>query len=285
MITAREITDAMDKIISQKQKEISQREDWEESEQVVVEGISLETYRDLVKSERLRGALRFDDGKIILYEVTISPKHSGVAGMCFGLLFAQIYQHDPDMLSVAEVDHVLPGQNKTRKPDSGLRPSGLPRLVNGPTVDPTCPWPTVVIEVGVSQELRDLHHVALDWLGTNQIQIVLVIKLWKPLQNGTMRMLAMLYRAQHSVNVPEHVVSFGTAPLAWQTIPTLTSINAPQFVGLGHGNDPVCNGPNMPMYQLDFPSTDVFHGVNPMPPNLPANFTLDLYRAQRAALQ
>jgi len=166
-------------------------------------------------------------------------------------------------------------------PDGSWRP----RALVGPN-----PSPTMILEVGRSQTLADLHTKALRWLGANTtIQIVLVIKIWELFGGNNIRLLAMRYE-RGAVN-PIFAVSFGTHRLHAATRATLANgiLGATLLRGVGEVHPvtgiayPACNGAGIPIYQLRIPNLLLYNGVpGGVPPAAPGigYYTFDLFSVQ-----
>jgi hypothetical protein len=131
-------------------------------------------------------------------------------------------------------------------------------------------YPTVVVEVGVSQRLHSLHDRAADYLSPHtSIRIYIALKFYPMRQDGTMVMIALMYRRlpqpqpQPQPNVrPQPIlkISFGTAQPHPNVQAELQQLGGVQPRGLGYGDDPLTQ-PGMPLYQLIVPKADLFHGV------------------------
>ncbi|GAM28259.1 hypothetical protein SAMD00019534_114350 [Acytostelium subglobosum LB1] len=173
--------------------------------------------------------------------------------------------------------------------DCCLRPNDDP---NGLSIDGTGnPYPCLVILTGKSQSLQQLHENCQTFFGrTTTIRMVIGIKIYKktteqphpftllvllylrganrqvvqlaPLNQGEVGLLPLM--EVHGSERPTAIVSCGTAPPDPQTVTTITNVlQTPdiEWRGLGHGADPECNGPGLPLYQLYIPVAELYEGA------------------------
>ncbi|CAB4378521.1 unnamed protein product [Rhizophagus irregularis] len=157
-------------------------------------------------------------------------------------------------------------------------------------------YPTMIIEVGHSQSLLDLHRkVALYFSPRTTIQIVLLVKIFKPKRNNTITLIVAKYvRTSQTPLIPEQVISFGTATPHQSTINYITNtMGVPQnrFIGFGRrdpvtgNNYPACNMANIGLYIMNIPANELFDGdstVRPFTQAINQGFNLDLYEIQEA---
>ncbi|GBB92081.1 hypothetical protein RclHR1_01960031 [Rhizophagus clarus] len=264
--------------------EEEEEEDKLESGIIVATNISLETYQNYYKEEaKLTVDMRLLDGNVIIYEVPLGP-HAAVGGE-FTRLMIMWYNN----LMVFGDRNVIVSRNSLVRPDVTVQPNDLPQPVAGRECDSTgWPYPTVVMEVGLSEGVNSLHTLARSYFSVRtDIQIYLAIKIYSRRRNGTRAMVAFLYQRSNFDGRPILVKSFGTAPLRWNTLRFFRNMDVPNQAITGVGRTaPPCNGPNIPDYQINIPSNEIFRG-SPVgiPPNLVVGFNLDLYRLQRAALR
>ncbi|GBB89479.1 hypothetical protein RclHR1_16180005 [Rhizophagus clarus] len=236
------------------------------------------------------------DGKIKIYEVPSAP-HAEVAGQIIAMMGAwniQDFRYGTDATTTL-------GQGSGREPDVYVRPKHRPRPQQGaPAADRFGnAFPTMMIEVGFSQSLPDLHRTAIRYLNQQTtIQIVLAIKIFGIRTNAltntsTIALIAALYlRTSPTPLVPTRVISFGTANPDTNTVNhIIQQMNVPpgSFVGVGrpdpnnnNNNFPPCNAANIPTYTMNIPGTELFDGVpaNHLPAGFAAGFNLDLYELQ-----
>jgi hypothetical protein len=125
-------------------------------------------------------------------------------------------------------------------------------------------YPTVVVEVGVSQSLTSLHSRAAIFLSPQTtIQIYIAIKPYPRRGDNTMVMIALMYRRPLQDNAqpqPSAKISFGTAEPRGDTQNRLQQFGGANPRGLGFGDSPLTQR-GMPLYQLVIPKEDLFHGV------------------------
>ncbi|GAM21092.1 hypothetical protein SAMD00019534_042670 [Acytostelium subglobosum LB1] len=164
--------------------------------------------------------------------------------------------------------------------DSSIIPSGRPDPVpEGELVAiGTHPFPTLVIEVGVSETVASLHYKAKLYLSNfTDIQVVLCIKIFPPRSaNYKFSALALLYRRSVSTETPVQVISFGAVPY---DLPMAYAVDQ----GFGHatGNTMAVNIPpvaNNPLYLIQIPTAEIYNGdINGVPNDVEDNVTIDLF--------
>jgi hypothetical protein len=205
------------------------------------------------------------------------------------------------------------GQNTARGSDIWVRPRHRPDppAGSGQGVDrKDKAYPTMMIEVGFSQSLPDLHRTAALYFNQRTtIQIVLAVKIFGERINtntstSTIALIAALYlRTSTTPLIPTSVISFGTANPDTNTVNYIINqmgIPPGSFIGVGrpdpnnnNNNFPPCNAANLPDYQMNIPWPEIFDGVQahllpagfPIVPNTPlagfaAGFNLDLWEVQ-----
>ncbi|KAF9434035.1 hypothetical protein BGZ76_008663 [Entomortierella beljakovae] len=180
---------------------------------------------------------------------------------------------------------IVVGPNSMLLADCFMRPARLPLPPPGQSTNNTgLAYPTVVTEVAVSQSLSGVTAKVLHYFSARTtIRAYLVIKIWGPRQDGTIAMVALLYRrANPNPMIPISIVSFGTAGIDPQAHQILVGIvGNPNFItGVGYDGVP-CDSAGIPTYQLNIPVVDIFHGD---PQGIPAarihGFNLDLWDIQ-----
>jgi hypothetical protein len=173
------------------------------------------------------------------------------------------------------------------QPDLSFRPNALvlPPGAHSPTTPGRKPWPTVVVEVGVSQSLSELNQKAQMWLQANTgVQIVLIFKFYKKFNNGNQGMVALQYH--RGTVLPVFTVSFGTSRLK-QNVRAVLPGGAVNLTGVGESDAngvpyPACNSVGIPDYQFRVPTVLAFAGVpGGVPGGLGANIMLDLFQIQQ----
>ena len=257
--------------------EAAQREEAADvpNEVVLLENVSLERYiRYRNNRPTLNVNIRLLDGKIVAYEVPLDD-HSAPASTLDRLMGGWSNR----MLGFPMLDIKI-GQNTMYHADVAFRPRGLPQPPAGQGVNATGnPYPTMVVEIGVSESLPSLHSLARGYFAAiTTIEVYLAIKVFPRRANGTRAMVALLY-LRPSV-VPTLVKSFGTAPLHHHTRSYLQNVGVANntLSGLGFGA-PGCTGAGIPDYQLPIPASRLF-SVLPVPQGLSINFVIDLFVLQ-----
>ncbi|RIA98322.1 hypothetical protein C1645_750248 [Glomus cerebriforme] len=270
---------------------IEEKEEEEEEEEletgiVVAKNISLETYLNYHKQETgLTVDMRLLDGNVIIYEVPLGP-HAAVAGEIGKLM--GIWHNNLTILGERDV---IVDRNTVVRPDASIQPDDLPRPPVGQECDKAgWPYPTVVVEVGLSEGTKSLHDLARRYFDRRTtVQLYLAIKIFGRRRDGTRALLAFLYqRTSSNPGRPVLVKSFGTAPIDSSTLKFFRRRGVPDqdITGFGRHLAPPCNGPGFQMYQINFPATAIFYGSPAgIPPNLMNGFDLDLYKLQRKVLQ
>ncbi|GBC03828.1 hypothetical protein RclHR1_05350002 [Rhizophagus clarus] len=271
------------------EEEVSEEEEEEnelESGIVIARNISLKNYLDYRNGEtRFTVDTRLLDGKVIIYEAPLSI-HGAVAGE---FTTRMRFWHN-NLVACGERDVII-GVRSVSRPDGSIQPDDLPKPAPGRGCDlDDWPYPTVVIEVGVSEGLASLHSLTSRYFSMRTtIRIYLAVKIFGRRRDVTRAMVAFLYQRlnQGLPILPIVIKSFGTAPLHHNTVKFFRNRNIPDraITGFGRNAAPPCNGPNIPDYQINIPAAEIFRGSpTGVPPNLVAGFNLDLYWLQRVAL-
>ncbi|GBC15737.1 uncharacterized protein OCT59_027702 [Rhizophagus irregularis] len=263
-------------------------------ELVLRENVSLDAY--LKYRERdpdLSVLIYLDNGTIKAYELPTFP-HSRVSATIKVSMGAW---NRADLVYGDDVTLIL-GANSSKEPDSWVRPKY--RIRPGPGAPAAnnlgAAYPTMIIEVGHSQSLLDLHRkVALYFSPRTTIQIVLLVKIFKPKGNNTITLIVAKYvRTSQTPLIPKQVISFGTATPHQSTINYITNtMGVPQncFIGFGRrdpvtgNNYPACNMANIGLYLMNIPANELFDGdstVRPFTQAINQGFNLDLYEIQEA---
>jgi len=181
------------------------------------------------------------------------------------------------------------GHNSILEPDVSGRPVNRNRPPPGLGANQSGEaYPTIVFEIGVSESLVQLHELAIYYFSSRTtIRVYIAIKIWNKRNDGTVAMMALLYRRvnfnsnQQQQPQPDAAVSFGTAPPHGNAkVDEVT--NHPSGVGYG---SPDCNGPNLQPYQIRVPAMDLFHDTPGGVPSGTSHFVLDLYNVQQKVFQ
>ncbi|RIA96225.1 hypothetical protein C1645_872197 [Glomus cerebriforme] len=244
------------------------------------ENVSLKEYLRYIENNVFPVQIYLHNGNIKAYEVPLAA-HSKTAGTIIVLFGRWNYR---DFYYGTKHDLIL-DQNTERRPDVDITPKRRPRppAAQAPNSN-GAPYPTMVIEIGLSQSLPDLHRASILYFNARTtIQLVLAIKIFgvravtDPVTNittNTIALIALLYnRTSNTPLIPTKVISFGSANPDTNTenyILNRMGVPAANFTGVGRSDRnnnpfPPCNGPIVPIYLLNIPGTILFDGV---PPNL-----------------
>ncbi|KAF9100436.1 hypothetical protein BGX27_000409 [Mortierella sp. AM989] len=251
------------------------------------EGISLKEFSKYIDTHpKLPVRICLTEGSVVAYEYP-QDCHAYVTGRITGLLYLWDATHD---LRIGGNLDVVVGSNSMLIADCFIRPKRRPHPPPGQgTNDAGLAYPTVVTEIATSQSLRSVTAKVPQYFSARTtIQAFLVIKIWEPRQDGTMAMVALLYRrANPNPMIPISTVSFGTAGIDPQANQGLVGIvGDPNLItGVGYGGA-ACDGAGIPAYQLNIPAVDIYNGD---PQGIPAarihGFNLDLWDIQMLALE
>ncbi|CAB4479885.1 hypothetical protein RhiirA1_495313 [Rhizophagus irregularis] len=297
------INSAGEKLLSfQKAREVGKEVKEEEEEGytgsreiVIKENVSLEKYLQYRENNAIPSVRMYlHNGNIIIYEVP-SFVHGVTAGRILVLMGGW---NNWDFAYGTEATMIL-GPNTAKESDFWVRPRHLPDppIGSGLGADRNDKaYPTMMIEVGFSQSLLDLHRkTVLYFSPRTTIQIVLAIKIFgvrtDPNTNtSTIALIAALYlRTSATPLIPTSVISFGTADPDANTVNCIINqmgVPPGSFTGVGrpdpnnnNNNFPPCNAPNLPDYQMNIPGPELYNGVpvHRLPPGFAAGFNLDLW--------
>jgi hypothetical protein len=253
----------------------------QETQVVLAEDISIENFIDYIEKEpNLPIKIRLVDKKVIAYETALTP-HAVVTGYIIAIAYAS-------QLVGASKENLIVGPNSYFIADATVRPRYVPR----PPPAQACnssgyAYPTMVVEVGLSQSIRNLHELAPIYFSRRTtILIFLVIKIFPTRQNNTRAMVAMLYlRTSQTPNVPVAVISFGNAQLNNLVVRFIQTTVGANVTGNITGAPP-CNGPNIPNYLLNIPANALFRGAPGGVPNgLAGGINIDLWQIQNIILR
>ncbi|RIA99180.1 hypothetical protein C1645_731178 [Glomus cerebriforme] len=262
-------------------------------ELILRENVSLDVY--LKYRERdpdLPVLIYLDNGTIKAYELPTLP-HSRASATIKVSMGAWNHAN----LAYGDDATLILGANSSKEPDSWVRPKNRIR----PQPDAAAnnlgtAYSTMIIEVGHTQNLPDLHRkVVLYFSPRTTIQIVLLVKIFKPKRNNTITLIAAKYvRISQTSLIPEQVISFGTATPHRSTINYITNtMGVPQnhFIRFGRrdpvtrNNYPACNMAGIGIYIMNIPANELFDGditVRPFTLAMNQGFNLDLYEIQEA---
>ncbi|RUS18521.1 hypothetical protein BC937DRAFT_88666, partial [Endogone sp. FLAS-F59071] len=122
---------------------------------------------------------------------------------------------------------IITGANSTRKGDVSFQPRRRPQ----PPIHLKCndygsPYPTMVVEVGFTEDLLSLHRLAREYFSARTtIQVYLAIKIFCRYTNGTRLLVALLYLRTNANPLIPRAISFGSRGLHHATIEhTLSTI-------------------------------------------------------------
>ncbi|RIA87886.1 hypothetical protein C1645_853435 [Glomus cerebriforme] len=150
------------------------------------------------------------EGKVIVHEVQLGS-HAVVAGEIVGQM--KIWHN---YLMVFSGRNVIVGRNDSFIPDGSIQPQGLPQPPAGQECDKSgWPYPTVVVEVGLSEGVKSLHSKARKYLSQRTtIQVYIAVKIFSRRRDGTRALIAFVYeRASNNPGKPVRPVlvkSFGS---------------------------------------------------------------------------
>ncbi len=255
----------------------------------IKENVLLEEYlRYRENDSHLSVRLYLHDGKIKAYEIPTFP-HGALSAAIIGLMFTWNHQD----LRYGTDSTMIVGTNSAKEPDSWVRPIRRPRPSPGTQAANRLGgvYPTMVIEVGHTQSLPDLHQKAtLYFSPQTTIQIVLVIKIFEPRVDNTITLITAKYlRTSPTPLIPVQVISFGTAEPYQPTINYITSndgmgVPPNNFIGVGRhtdGNDYLaCSRAGIPTYIMNIPAAELFDGDPNVPAEVANGFDLDLWKLQ-----
>ncbi len=267
------------------EEEVAKEETMNELENgiVVARNISLKAFLNY-KETGLTVNVRLLDGKVIIHEVPLGS-HGAVAGE----IGRQMVIWHNDLRIFVERD-VIVNMNSVLHPDGSIQPYQLPRPPVGQDCDSSgWAYPTVVVEVGLSEGLESLHSLAGRYFSVRTtIQVYIAIKIFGYRRNGTRTLVAFVY--EHTSPNPRRPIlikSFGTASMHRRSVRFFIRKGIPNhnITGFGRFSAPPCNGSGIQIYQINIPAAAIFHGSNiAIPNNLVNGFNLDLYKLQRKAL-
>lgn len=255
------------------------------AEIILAKNISLKkytAYRD--RHPRLPVKLRLDENRIIAYELPYGPhtRPCGKITMAMG-------NWSNDFDAMPECD-IITNPNTRRVGDVAFRPCRhlCPELGQENTEGEA--YPTMVVEVGISQPFRSLYRAAEQYFSPRTtIQIYLAIKVFPRQTDGRQPMVAMRFLRTNPVSMrPDIVKSFGTGPITRRMKDYFRDRGIPDanITGVGIPGAPACNAAGIGFYQMNFPAALLYSG-NPdgAPGELAAGFNLDLWTVQDAVLR
>ncbi|CAB4401186.1 unnamed protein product [Rhizophagus irregularis] len=269
-LLAKELVLAKDRLLALPQEEPDEYTG--PRELVLRENVSLDAYLKYRECDPdLPVLIYLDNGTIKAYELPTLPHATASATI-------KVAMGAWNRLDLKYGDNatLILGTNSSKEPDSWVRPKN--RIRPGPGTPAAnnlgAAYPTMIIEVGHSQSLPDLHRkVALYFSLRTTIQIVLLIKIFKPKRNNTITLIAAKYvRTSLTPLIPEQVISFGTAT-PYKRDPVTRN------------NYPACNMTGIGIYIMNIPANELFDGditVRPFTQAMNQGFNLDLYEIQEA---
>jgi len=176
------------------------------------------------------------------------------------------------------------------QPDEAILPWTRPIPVMGAANPKGIAFPTVVVEVGISERLSDLDNLAAHWFSARtDIQVYLCVRIWARRQDNTFQAVVMKYQ-RGAVNplIPDTIISFGTGRLSTPTANWCNNqINFPAITGYLQANNinslPALGAANSPGYIIQIPAASIYHAVpTGVPIGVPVNVPLCLYQLQQA---
>eukprot|EP01122_Echinamoeba_exundans_P012310 TRINITY_DN5103_c0_g1_i2.p1 TRINITY_DN5103_c0_g1~~TRINITY_DN5103_c0_g1_i2.p1 ORF type:complete len:219 (+),score=29.89 TRINITY_DN5103_c0_g1_i2:615-1271(+) len=191
-----------------------------------------------------------------------------------------IVGHDTDM----DLTPVW-GQPTVRKPDAYIRPRNLPQPPPGAGADPDdTPYPTVVVEIGLSESTGSLHKLATEYFDSRTtVRVYIAIKIWPRRADGTFAALVLRYLRGNDPNTtPDQVISFGPGQIHQVALNTMPAVIPPLITGNHRPGAPLCNAFNLPGFRITVPLIELYHGVPGGVPAGPAgvappNLVVDLF--------
>ncbi|GBB95729.1 hypothetical protein RclHR1_00260034 [Rhizophagus clarus] len=275
LVTDREVTE----------EEIDQVEEEPENELedgiIVERNILLDAFlKYLENNEGITVKMSLLEGRVVIHEVPL-----GIYGIVAGEVTSQMRDWY-NRLNVFHERDVIVDRNSTVIPDGSVQPRDLPRPPAGQGCDKGgVPYPTVVVEVGLSEGLKSLHSKARRYfIPRTTIQIYIAVKIFNPRRDGTRVLVAFVYERANPER-PILVKSFGTAAMYISTLKFFRRRRVPDqdITGVGRHTAPPCNHLGIPIYQINIPATAIFNGS---PTGIPANLgngcNIDLYGVQEA---
>ncbi len=164
------------------EEEVAKEETMNELENgiVVARNISLKAFLNYQETG-LTVNMRLLDGKVIIHEVPL-----GSHGIIAGEIGKQMGIWHNDLAVFGEWD-VIVDRNSVLRPDGSIQPDNLPRPPVGQECDSSgWAYPTVVVEVGLSEGLESLHSLAGRYFSARTtIQVYIAIKAFGYRRNGT----------------------------------------------------------------------------------------------------
>jgi len=276
LVTEREVT----------QEEIDQVEEEPENEWengiIVERNISLDAFFKYQENNEGINTVKMSllEGKVVIHEVPL-----GIYGVVAGEVIGQMRVWY-NRLNTFHDRNVIVDRNSTVIPDGSVQPRDLLRPPAGQGCDSDgVPYPTVVVEVGMSEGLKSLHSKARRYfLPRTTIQVYIAIKIFNSRRDGTRVLVAFVYERANPGR-PILVKSFGTAAMHIVTLRFFRRRRVPDqdITGVGRHMAPPCNQLGIPIYQINIPATAIFNGSPAgIPVNLGNGCNIDLYGVQEA---
>ena len=252
----------------------------------IAEGISLDEYANYISTHpKLPVNICLIGGNIEAYEIPYTP-HSEVASiMSYFIPPWTPPPMPPHNLRSGSERFIKVGPDNSFSPDMSYRPAQ--RLPAPGQTNPNFVYPTLVVEVSVSETFRHVHQKAQLYLQHTPVQLVLVIKFWEIRQSNLFGMVVVLYQT----GTPTIAISCGTGnieQMAARGLDHQLGLNVITGVGYNGPNGPYppCDTFNIPEYRINLPAAALWQGD---PQGIPAGYVngidLDLYIIQQAAFR
>eukprot|EP01133_Synstelium_polycarpum_P018140 gene18140-21684_t len=208
--------------------------------------------------------LGFVNGTVFIYELSITAAQSVLTSSILMRIIRALPSQDFKFQTSKKEKYLDLGHGVIRQPHTSVVPVGRHTLLEANRSGD--PFPTLIIQVGMTQSLLSLHEKALDYLSdTTDIQLVISISVWPRRIDGTFQMVAMLYNRTYSSLIPQTIVSFGSAPLHSTTRDVVLSWD-PSLVIQGYVDwdlhSPKCDQPLQSIFSLLLPSNIKIHVID-----------------------
>ncbi|RGB28571.1 hypothetical protein C1646_767646 [Rhizophagus diaphanus] len=148
--------------------------------------------------------------------------------------------------------------------DTTIRPRNVPNPPSARACNSSgYEYPTMVVEVGLSQSIRNLHKLAPIYFSQRITSLIfLVLKIFHACQNNTRAIVTMLYqRTSQTPNVPVTDIYFGNAQLN-NFVMRFIQTNVEANVTGNITSSPPCIVLNLPNYILNIPANTLFCGAS-----------------------
>lgn len=116
-------------------------------------------------------------------------------------------------------------------------------------------YPTLVVEVGITQTIPQLHaRAAVYFAAATNIRLYLAFKLYK---NGAMLLLS--YQRSNAAPLVPDAISFGRHNLHHTAVTSVNALLPTTFTGVGCPGGVACNAAGIAMYQVQLLVVDLFN--------------------------